>query len=39
MEKKFNLGASLCKSLKDKIVDVILENMNAFAWFLRICLE
>jgi len=30
--KKFKLGASLCKELEDKIVDVISENTNAFAW-------
>jgi len=30
--KKFKLGTSLCKELKDKIANVILENMNAFAW-------
>jgi len=30
--KKFKLGTSLCKELEDKIVDVISENMNAFAW-------
>jgi len=29
---KFKLGTSLGKELKDKIVDVISENMNAFAW-------
>jgi len=30
--KKFKLSISLGKELEDKIVDVILENMDAFAW-------
>jgi len=31
-DKKFKLGASLCKKLEDIIVEVISKNMNAFAW-------
>jgi len=30
--KKFKPRASLCKELKDKIVEVFSKNMNAFAW-------
>jgi len=29
--RKFKLGASLCKELEDKIVDVISENISDFA--------
>jgi len=30
--KKLKLSVELCKSLEGKIANVILENMNAFAW-------